>query len=442
MTDLAAASGKMHIVLQRMVARYPYHANIIAAGTFVAEPVKTMAVTVRNGRLVFLYDPRFVLAHALDVLIGALLHETGHVLADHLTADPAAYPDRRARTIAEEVTVNEWVSEPLPPGVLRHEAFGLPPNEDTDTRYGRLAAGRKKGASVPNSDASGRKVRAKNRKTARKRTDSSASVRTFDDHSVWEHVRHDAAARDVIDQAIIGAADLLSAAEWRNVPDAVRARVRDARARASAHGGVMEAVTEGVGRIRWRPLLEHVAARRRTSVANFRRPSRRHPALVGIVPSYAYQNGRLRIAGIIDTSGSIDAATLSVISAELAAIAALHTLTVVQCDDRIQSVAPFAGPITAVRGRGATDFRPPFEPLFLATLKADLVVYFCDGDGPAPLRPPAIPVIWAITPGGRTPARWGHVVVLPAAFSTLHARQSKLALSSRRAALDPGRKCE
>ncbi|MGA8807118.1 MAG: VWA-like domain-containing protein [Thermoanaerobaculia bacterium] len=413
MIDLAAAAGKMHITTQRMVAKHPFHANLVATGVFVPEPVRTMAVTVRDGLLTFLYDPAFVLATELDVLIGSLLHETGHVLADHLTANPANYPDRRARTIAEEVTVNEWIIEPLPPGVLRIDQFGLVPDEDTDTRYERLRD--PKSGSVPNS---GRRVPKKgtrgNKKTGRGR-DSTPPIETFDDHSFWDATRNDPIrTRQVIDQVVVAAADRLGPDEGRSMSKGEHQRVRDARGRIPRCAASDE-IDGGVGRVRWQPILERLVGRRREAVANFRRPSRRFPSFVGIVPAFFHRTARLRVCAVVDTSGSMDARTLAVINGELAVLARLHDVTVVQCDDRVRSVAPFTGQIARIIGRGNTDFRPPLERVFLADQGAEVVVYFCDGQGPAPVRAPRVPVIWAITAAGRRPAAWGHMISLPAA---------------------------
>ena len=53
---------------------------------------------------------------------------------------PDEFPDRRALVIAQEVTANEWVKEDLPgePILLSHFPE-LPADEDTRTRYRRLA---------------------------------------------------------------------------------------------------------------------------------------------------------------------------------------------------------------------------------------------------------------------------------------------------------------
>ena len=120
--------------------KYPFHAAILERFRIVARPeVGTMGVTVSGKDVLLLHNPDFVLNTPADELIGVLLHEVHHVLFGHVLADPADYPDEWARTVAEEVTVNEFVKEPLPAGVITLDGFpALPPMESTDKRYARL----------------------------------------------------------------------------------------------------------------------------------------------------------------------------------------------------------------------------------------------------------------------------------------------------------------
>jgi len=112
---------------------------------------------------------------------------------------------------------------------------------------------------------------------------------------------------------------------------------------------------------------------------------------------------------VIDTSGSMGADVLSDISAELAKLNRTHTVTVVEADDRIHDVYPYR-PILEVRGHGGTDFRPVFEREFLHKQHPDLIIYFTDGFGQAPVSPPSMPVIWAITQCGKRPCSWGRLL--------------------------------
>ena len=38
------------------------------------------------------------------------------------------------------------------------------------------------------------------------------------------------------------------------------------------------------------------------------------------------------------------------------------------------------------------------------------MLYFTDGCGPAPEKPPEYPVLWCLTPGGQAPADWGNSI--------------------------------
>jgi predicted metal-dependent peptidase len=112
---------------------------------------------------------------------------------------------------------------------------------------------------------------------------------------------------------------------------------------------------------------------------------------------------------VIDGSGSMTASVLADISKELAVMSKTHRVLVVEADDKIRDVYPYR-PVEAVKGRGGTDFRPALAPDFLNQHSPDLVVYFTDGRGTAPVEQPSVPVIWCLTVGGRHPCAWGRVV--------------------------------
>jgi predicted metal-dependent peptidase len=107
------ATGKITLAVARLSERYPFHVAILERFKIVAEPeVRTMGVTISGDSVLLLYNPGFVLDTCSDELGGVLLHEVHHVLFGHLLVDPANYPDEWARTVAEEITANEFVHEP------------------------------------------------------------------------------------------------------------------------------------------------------------------------------------------------------------------------------------------------------------------------------------------------------------------------------------------
>jgi hypothetical protein len=50
--------------------------------------------------------------------------------------------------------------------------------------------------------------------------------------------------------------------------------------------------------------------------------------------------------------------------------------------------------------------------MILNKVRPDVVVVLTDEKGPAPDRPPGLPVIWCLVGGGEPPAHWGKVVYI------------------------------
>jgi Putative metallopeptidase domain len=138
------AEGRIKIALTRLVEKYVFHVSVLEQFAIVSRPdVATMGVSVSGDHLVLYHNPVFVLNLPADELGGVLLHEVHHVVLGHVTADPGDFPDELARTTAEEVTVNEYVKEPLPEGAITLKMFpDLPPLESTRQRYRRLKKAR------------------------------------------------------------------------------------------------------------------------------------------------------------------------------------------------------------------------------------------------------------------------------------------------------------
>jgi predicted metal-dependent peptidase len=387
------AAGKIRLGLTRLASRYPFHARVLEQLEIQARPgVGTMAVTV-SGQVIVLLNTEFVLTRPADELVGVLLHEVHHIILGHLTADPKDFADLWARTVAEEVTVNEYVQEPLPAGVIMLDQFpGLPPHESTAQRYERL-----------------RKVAPSQRfslqiDAALWVAGPGAGRQTLDDHRVWGEVRDRQAAREAL-------AEVVQLAAWEEeVPQELRAALQALGVGMTPGGEQYRLQGGSCGRLDWRALLRrYLGQALEPQQPTLNRPPRRCPHLVGLLPGRSRRPLRPRVLAVLDTSGSITADLLERIDGELRRLARTHQVTVVECDVRIHKVYPYR-PLASVTGRGGTDLRPPLERAFLRQHRPDLVVYFTDGFGPAPDRPPPVPVIWCLTPGGESPAAYGRVV--------------------------------
>ena len=387
--SFSQADELLQSALGEMVDKYPFNAGLLSFEQFYPDPaVGTMAATVREGRVRYAYAPDFVCQCMPAELMGVLHHEVNHVLFGHVFADPKEYPDRWARTVAEEVTVNEWIREPLPGSPLTLDQFpDLPPGEDTDTRYHRLAG----------------------------RTDRPRGIRTLDNHRLW---RGDSPQDPGMGSAGLLVREMfarLSAQERSSFPSRLLQEM-------ASYWGIScgDAQTETVGQpdsprppLNWERILRRYLDPSPTRRFSFNQPSRRFPKLVGVIPGHVQERTRAHVMTVIDTSGSIGTPTLGRISDELRRISRISKVTVVECDQKIQGTYPYRDDIKEVRGRGNTDLRPPLEDGFLAKHRPRVIVYFTDGGGPAPARPPRIPVIWCLSPLGVKPAPWGLEVNMP-----------------------------
>ena len=122
--------------------------------------------------------------------------------------------------------------------------------------------------------------------------------------------------------------------------------------------------------------------------------------------------GEVSVVAVVDTSGSMSDPVLEAVAGELRHLGRHHPVHVVECDCVVHRTYRFRGRLAEVEGRGGTDFRPPLERSFLQRLrpKPAVVIVFTDGCGPAPVKSPAVPVIWCLTPDGQPPVVWGRVV--------------------------------
>ena len=132
--------GRIQLATDRLAAEKPLHAGILAQWRLAEDTsIDTMGIGFQRGRLTLYYNPAFVDAISLDELQAVLEHEVLHVLYGHCEHESADGENHRAMTIAQEVTVNEWVSGPLPGNPYLLDQYpSLPFNESTDDRYQKL----------------------------------------------------------------------------------------------------------------------------------------------------------------------------------------------------------------------------------------------------------------------------------------------------------------
>ncbi len=390
------AEGAVRVAIVRLAAAYPFHARVLEKFRLVPSPaVETMGVAATAGGVLLFYNPEFVRGLTADVRGGVLLHEVHHVVLGHLGLDPADFPDQWAFIVACEVSVNEFVTLPLPDGVIRLEQFpDLPPMESTLDRYRRLARVAPK-ARFTISGVGG---------MAHPGAAGGSSGNVIDNHSVWKTGGDDA---DAVREAV---AALLNeaAVEAGGVPSELQAAVKAIGRGTASQVHILAGGADGT--LDWRRLLRRYIGRLTRPQGSYSRPPRRFPRLIGVVPGRLRRPRDSAVVAILDTSGSIDEPIIEAIDGELQRLARTREVVVVEADCEVHRTYRYAGRLERVHGRGGTDFCPALDRRFLAPLKPEVVIYFTDGFGPAPEVPPPWPLVWCLVPGGEPPAEYGRVI--------------------------------
>ncbi len=472
------ATGKLKLAraLGILLRGHPFHGDV--ASGWRARPdeaVGTMGVYWAYGAVQLVWAPSFVNRISDNELAGVLLHEVHHVVLrhpfvfpQHAQGEPGPDYDARAALIAQEVSVNEFITAlPLPGQPLRLEDFvgecpALEPYESTRSRYQKLHDParasrdyevRKKireqieqlvaAALDPIPDQAGdgsaaaHAIGSAAESHAASLTSNSLiglMERLVDSHDGWESFRK---AGLVARLAIAVAAREALAKHGRLLPPDLRALIRTANQQPGTTPGGFEESLPGLAksRLSWQRILRRVLAVDNDREITFLRPPRRFPEMVGVLPGVRRVPMKLKLMAAVDTSGSMSTATLDAIAAELRVLAEVYDVALVEFDYYIQrryrieagngrcDDPSIQNPLGGFRGRGGTNFYPVFarDTLDWAADGGDLsaVIVFSDGHGPAPEKAPTVRTIWVLMDedarhcrggGVRRPASWGEVI--------------------------------
>lgn len=175
-------------------------------------------------------------------------------------------------------------------------------------------------------------------------------------------------------------------------------------------GKLQEAISEAIRPVvHWPSVLRKFLTERMPDDFTWARGNRRFVHQGLYLPSVNVTPTGI-LAVYVDTSGSVSSAELSQFLAEIRAIytdlrpKALH---IIGCDARVQSHQVFEGddvPAVEIKGRGGTDFRPPFNRMRELDIRPQCAVYLTDGEGPYPDEHDVdYPVLWCVTTARKPP---------------------------------------
>ena len=198
-----------------------------------------------------------------------------------------------------------------------------------------------------------------------------------------------------------------------------------AKAEGKAPGGIEETVRGAhTSTLDWRSLLRRYMTDAAKSDYSWSLPNRRFIDSGLYLPSIRSE-GIETIAVIVDTSGSLPAATLAEFWAELREIAAEirpESVVVLQVDAAVQDAVEYAPDELpeeiALKGRGGTDFRPGFEWLEEQGIQPAVCLYFTDMEcSRYPEAEPQFPVVfcnWSEPPEDWNRQPWGERIDIAA----------------------------
>ncbi len=363
---------------------YPQYAAVVSGLTPVADPsVPLLGLSLHPGpggsARYYLHLNVPGLQEQPDFAKGLLLHEVHHLVLGHLANPKFRDPEHpKLMELAMELSANEHIREPLPdPILLEHFGrFGIKNGQSTMARYEALLEVEPRGVKPrPGTD-------------------------WVDDHS-WKDRSAPPAG------AVQATASLIQRAVDAPVEGAPRLLAGRTPKTLLLQLGL---TPEGPARLDWANALQSFLAQRRAPARSYARPNRRFPGRVGAIPGRSY---RLRPAlrptllVALDTSLSMTPDELGDAARELREIADLAHVLIAECDVEVKRTYRFAGRLDRVQGRGGTDLRPALDPSFLRRHYVDGVIYFTDGQGPAPERPPPVPVLWVLTKPDAFGCPWG-----------------------------------
>jgi predicted metal-dependent peptidase len=357
--------------------------------------------TMRTDGVSIRFNPDFVAGLSRAVLRTAIGHETMHCAALHHTRRGGRDP--RRWNVACDYAINPLLVEAgfeLPDGALLDPAYAGLSAEDIYDKLPQDAGG--KGDDQDGGDRDG---------------NDPGGIGGVSDPPATDDGSGDANPSGQRNQpgqsASLARCPAPSPADLTRQEEAWAIAVAQAEATAKAMGvgagDAARAIREQVApKIDWRDVLRRYLCAAAKSDYAWTPPNRRHIARGLYLPSLQREAlGTVVVA--VDTSGSIDDATLAAFAAEITAIldeAAPEAIHVVYCDDAIAGTEMYQpGDVIALtpRGGGGTAFRPVFDWIARTDVQPVCAIYLTDLDGDDFGPAPDYAVLWVSTQAASAP---------------------------------------
>jgi predicted metal-dependent peptidase len=413
------SAARTQLAVARLAATDPEKgkAPYLSAAVFALVPretpgLGTMAVTARG---VLMWDPAAVDRWTDEEVQAVLIHEAMHVLRDHHVRARDQGADPTLANLCQDAEINDDLKQfQLPKGCIYPSSFGLPDGKTWEEYYALL---RQQVKQCPQCGAS---------------KDEDEDEDGGGGHKCGHHGPRSptagagwcgsAGARAVPQEPADG-----DKAEGRSESDLASVR-REVAEATQKHAATKGRGSVPSGFLRWAeemlklpkvPWQQKLARSCRSAIAwragatdySYSRPSRRQGAIgygAGRAVLPVLRSPVPQVAVALDTSGSMGKEEVLRALSEARGILISTGAEVlwIACDaavHAIKRVRDWRALAKEVKGGGGTDFRPVFDALERERNRPDVLVFFTDGQGPAPAAPPAnMKVIWVLLGRHRT----------------------------------------
>jgi predicted metal-dependent peptidase len=431
---------------------HTFYPTVINSLVKLEDPdVGTMAVTIKEGANVLMYNPKLIRELNFDTLVLIITHEVLHLVLNHIPRAMRLYagaPEHRKKllmkvsNVAADYAVNSLLISTREcteaqfrqegpgklPGILPSDA-GLPLGKSYEWYAAKLIENvhnlpqmnQSEGASttdlgdcivVSPEDREGGEGPPPQKVTLT--PDQLADILEEyhkEGAPLNAHADLESELSKMTTTEIEGAADRSE----RKIKKTVKNAQAATKGRGKLSGNVQELVEDLLRppTIPWNHLLRRLItnSKKTRTVRSMSRPKRRLLESGGKASPYpgTKTSPKFDVLFAIDTSASMSVEEMLLCLSEIQGVqkaSECMSITVIEADTRIHkeyTLKPGSTPQTLLSGRGGTDFNEVF--VRAKDLKPDIIIYGTDGECPLPRREnrAPCPVVWVVTPSGSVP---------------------------------------
>jgi predicted metal-dependent peptidase len=376
-----------------------------------AKQLNTCGVTIKNGRILLYWNPKFFETLTLDEARAVLEHEVQHIVRSHV--ERFKEKDQHIGNLATDLAQNQFITG-LPKDCVTLDKFPpewkLKEKESAEYYYDQFMKHANKISVTQHSDCGNGKGKG-NEKAG------SGAEKCHDGCKKGNCGKGGSYHVEIKDPKgkTIGEFDVndMDGSEWKNADtselakEVIRQAVKEAkeqmeRSQGTLPAGLEIAVNEILQppKIAWNQLLrQYVAASIKSGHKNsWKKPNRRFGGT---------QKGRLSdhtiaLSVAMDTSGSMGPEDYKIFFSELKAIQECYKadINVLECDADVHrhfKLNKYKRHDGKPKGGGGTDFCPVFDYIKEKKLRTDVLIFFTDGWGTFPKRKYSFKTIWVST---------------------------------------------